>query len=60
MSPFLKLSRPALVGLAAALKTGRLHAPYSVPTIESYVPKGLCWEIVDELNYLSTIGSSPQ
>ncbi|HEY9630535.1 MAG TPA: DISARM system phospholipase D-like protein DrmC [Coleofasciculaceae cyanobacterium] len=59
MSPLLKLSRPALVGLAAALETGRIHAPYSVPALESHVPKGLCRAIVDELNRLSAIGSSP-
>jgi len=59
MSPLLKLSRPALVGLAAALETGRLHAPYSVPTLGSHVPKGLCRGVVDELNRLSAIGASP-
>lgn len=58
MFPFLKLSRPALIGLAAALDTGRLRAPYSIPTVESFVPKGFCREIVDELNRLSTAGAS--
>jgi len=58
MSPFLKLSRPALIGLAAALDTERLHSPYSIPTIENFVPKGFCREIVDELNRLSTAGAS--
>lgn len=59
MSPLLKLSRPALVGLAAALESGRLHAPYSVPTLESHVPKGLCRGVADELNRMSAIGTSP-
>jgi hypothetical protein len=31
MSPFHHLSRPALIGLAAALKTGRLTAPFMLP-----------------------------
>ncbi|MBD1842486.1 phospholipase [Cyanobacteria bacterium FACHB-63] len=59
MSTLLKLSRPALIGIAAALETGRLHAPYSVPALESHVPKGLCREVVDELNRMSAIGTSP-
>lgn len=59
MSPFLQLSRPALVGLAAALKTGRLHAPYSAPTLASLVPKGLCRAVVEELNRLDAMGASP-
>ncbi len=58
MSPFLKLSRPALMGLAAALDTGRLSPPYSVPTLESFVPTGLCQDVVDELNRLSVTGST--
>lgn len=59
MSAFLKLSRPALVGLATALTAGRLQAPYSTPILESYVPSGLCQEIVDELNRLSVAGVAP-
>jgi len=59
MSPFLKLSRPALGGLAAALETGRLNPPYSLLTLENYVPKGLCQEIMNELRHLSAMGSSP-
>ncbi len=59
MSPFLKLSRPALVGLATALTAGRLQAPYSTPILESYVPSGLCRDIVDELNRLSRAGVAP-
>jgi phosphatidylserine/phosphatidylglycerophosphate/cardiolipin synthase-like enzyme len=59
MSPFLKLSRPALVGLATALTAGRLQAPYAIPILESYVPSGLCREIVDELNRLSVAGVAP-
>ncbi|MBF2028309.1 MAG: phospholipase [Oscillatoriales cyanobacterium C42_A2020_001] len=58
MSPFLKLSRPALLGLAAALDTGRLSPPYSVPTLESFVPKGFCRDVVDELNRLNAGGAT--
>ncbi len=59
MSTLLKLSRPALVGLAAALETGRLHSPYSMPTLANHVPKGLCREVMDELNRMSAMGVSP-
>ena len=58
MSSFLKLSRPALVGLAAALETGRLHAPFSGATLASYVPLALRQEIVDELNRLNAMGTT--
>ncbi|HEY9695837.1 MAG TPA: DISARM system phospholipase D-like protein DrmC [Trichocoleus sp.] len=59
MSPFLKLSRPALEGLAAALEAGRLHPPYLVPTLESLIPKGLCRDVADELNRLNILGALP-
>lgn len=59
MSTLLKLSRPALIGLAAALETGRLREPYSLTTTESYVPSGLCRGVVDELNQLSARGATP-
>jgi phosphatidylserine/phosphatidylglycerophosphate/cardiolipin synthase-like enzyme len=59
MSVLLKLSRPALLGLAAALETGRLYAPYSSSAIANYLPNGLCQAVVHELNHLSDIGSSP-
>ncbi|WP_088892364.1 DISARM system phospholipase D-like protein DrmC [Leptolyngbya ohadii] len=59
MSPFLKLSRPALAGLAAALETGRLRAPYSAPILGSFVPKELCRDVSDELNRLDAMGTFP-
>ncbi|GAP96581.1 phospholipase D/transphosphatidylase [Leptolyngbya sp. NIES-2104] len=59
MSAFLKLSRPALVGLAAALETGRLCPPYLLTAIKGYVPNWLCLDVIDELNRMTEIGSSP-
>jgi len=59
MTIFLKLSRPALIGLATALESGRLSAPYSLANIEDFVPGALCQEVVDELNRLHTIGVTP-
>lgn len=56
MAPFLKLSLPALVSLAAALESGRLYGPFSPSIVESYIPGSLCREIVEELNQLSAIG----
>ncbi|MBD2541476.1 DISARM system phospholipase D-like protein DrmC [Coleofasciculus sp. FACHB-SPT36] len=59
MSPFIRLNRPALVGLAAALETGRLHAPFYESSLASYVPGALCREIVRELNQLQAMGATP-
>lgn len=59
MSPFIRLNRPALVGLASALETGRLHAPFYESSLTSYVPGALCREIVRELNQLQSMGATP-
>lgn len=48
MSVLLKLSRPALLGLAAALETGRLSAPYSSSAIANYLPNGLCQAVTTQ------------
>lgn len=56
MSSFLKLSRPALSGLARAIETGRLNFPVSVVSISSYVPSASLPEIVPELNQLHQQG----
>jgi|GEM_PF-5021463 len=55
MSPWF-LSRPALLRLSEALKTGRLAAPYSVATLQQYVPEGLYQEVVQELDLLNQQG----
>ena len=59
MSVLLQLSRPALLGLAAALETGRLCAPYLSSALVHYSPIGLCQNVANELNHLSNIGSTP-
>jgi hypothetical protein len=56
---FLKLSRPALLGLASALETGRLFAPYSTTNVESLVPNGLRQDVITELNHLHRQGFTP-
>lgn len=60
MPTFLRLSRPALVSLAAALETGRLSVPCSVASVESYVPEALCQGIVTEINRLYAMGATPK
>ncbi len=52
MSPFLKLSRPALSGLAEALESGRVVFPVSPITVSGYAPAACLLEIVAELNQL--------
>ncbi|NEQ29254.1 MAG: phospholipase, partial [Microcoleus sp. SIO2G3] len=59
MSVLLKLSRPALLTLAAAIETGRLSAPYARSAIDRYVPKGLRQAIMVELDRLSAMGATP-
>jgi phosphatidylserine/phosphatidylglycerophosphate/cardiolipin synthase-like enzyme len=60
VSIFLKLSRPALLGLASALEAGRLFAPYSTTNVESLVPSGLRQDVVTELNHLHRQGLPSQ
>ncbi|AKG21297.1 DISARM system phospholipase D-like protein DrmC [Calothrix sp. 336/3] len=57
-SPLLKLSRPSLLGLAAALETGRIQMNYSESNIAKYVSPLLAREIIAELNYLHSIGAT--
>jgi hypothetical protein len=59
MSVLLQLSRPALLGLAAALETGRLRPPYLVSALVHYSPMDLCRDVADELNRLRTMGAAP-
>lgn len=56
---FLKLSRPALVNLAAALETGRLAPPFSASNVANYVSAALNRDVVDELNRLVATGVHP-
>jgi len=56
MSPFLSLSRPALSGLAAALKMGRISFPVHRFSLASYVPEELGAVIASELNKLRQQG----
>jgi phosphatidylserine/phosphatidylglycerophosphate/cardiolipin synthase-like enzyme len=55
----LQLSRPALLGLAHGLESGRLFAPYSITNIESYVPTGLRQAVLNEFNRLHHQGFAP-
>lgn len=59
MTAFLQLSRPVLLSLATAFETGRLHPPFSISTIKTYVPEILSNGVVEELNRLNAMGASP-
>ncbi|AFY66693.1 DISARM system phospholipase D-like protein DrmC [Geitlerinema sp. PCC 7407] len=59
MSPLMKLSRPALVGLASALETERFSFPIYPFALASYVPEQLTGAIASELNQLQQEGMSP-
>ena len=52
MSPFHTLSRPALIGLAAALETGRLTAPFYAATLTGHVPAAMRHDVAAELESL--------
>lgn len=52
MSPFLKLSRPTLEGIAAALEASRLNLPITAISISNYVIGDSLPEVVFELNQL--------
>lgn len=56
-SPFLSLSRPALVNLAIALEQGRLMLPTTVSALSGSVPPELCGAIESEINYLYDSGA---
>lgn len=59
MSPFMSLSRPALVDLATALETERFRFPIHPFTLATYVPENLTGAIAAELNQLRQQGMSP-
>ncbi|MBD2457062.1 phospholipase [Nostoc sp. FACHB-87] len=59
MTAFLQLSRPVLLSLATAFETGRLHPPFSISTIKTYVPEILSSSVVEELNRLNAMGATP-
>ncbi|AFY62376.1 DISARM system phospholipase D-like protein DrmC [Synechococcus sp. PCC 6312] len=56
MSPFVQLSRPALIGIAEALKAGRLNLPVSAVSLCSYVPEQGLTAVVKEINHLHQQG----
>lgn len=56
---WLKLNRHALIGLADALKAGRLFAPYFASSVIRHVPASLCQEVTAELNRLDATGATP-
>jgi phosphatidylserine/phosphatidylglycerophosphate/cardiolipin synthase-like enzyme len=56
MFPFLKLSRPALEGIADALEAGRLGLPLVSVSLGSYVLDETLGAVVDELNQLYRSG----
>jgi PLD-like domain len=56
MSSFLHLSRPACIGLAAALETGRLTAPFYAAVLTGLVPAAMRHEVVAELEMLDRMG----
>lgn len=57
-SPFLDLSRPALLNLALALERGRLNLPTTVTALSGLVPPELCEAVESEINYLYTSGTN--
>lgn len=59
MTAFLQLSRPVLLSLATAFETGRLHPPFTISTIKTYVPEILTSGVVEELNRLNAMGATP-
>jgi phosphatidylserine/phosphatidylglycerophosphate/cardiolipin synthase-like enzyme len=52
----LTLSRPSLLNMVDALKSGRLHPPYSRVKLASYVPDVLAAEVATELERLDSNG----
>lgn len=60
MSPFHHLSRPALIGLAAALETGRLTAPFYAATLTGHVPAAMRHDVAAELEKLHQMGMTTE
>lgn len=60
MSPFLRLSRPALLGIAEALEAGRLSLPVSTVSLCTYVPESELATVVQEINHLHQQGMPPR
>ena len=58
MSPFMSLSRPALIDLAAALETDRFRFPVSSFTLANYMSEQLVGAVAAELNQLRQQGMS--
>jgi phosphatidylserine/phosphatidylglycerophosphate/cardiolipin synthase-like enzyme len=56
MSPFLSLSRPALISLASALETERLSFPVSSFSLSGYIPEELRQITAVEMNRLRQLG----
>ena len=60
MSPFVRLSRPAIVGIAEALEAGRLILPVSAVSLCTYVPAQGLAAVVQEINHLHQQGMAPR
>lgn len=60
MSPFVRLSRPALTRVAEALEAGRLSLPVSAVSLSSYVLEPVLLETVQEINQLHLQGITPR
>ncbi|MCF3609716.1 DISARM system phospholipase D-like protein DrmC [Planktothrix agardhii 1033] len=56
MSFFHRLSRPALINLAAALESKRLVAPFFPPNLTTYVPLEIAVNVTVELEHLISTG----
>lgn len=56
MSPFVHLSRPALLGLAGGIETGRFSLPTSAVALSGYVPDAALAAVAQELNRLHQQG----
>jgi len=56
MSAFHQLSRPALMGLAAALEADRLNPPFYAASLSGYVPLALRLVVAAELERLRQLG----
>ena len=59
MNALRRLSRPAMVDLAAALETGRVVDSYTTPSLRHHIPKKLVGPVQGELRALRKQGLQP-
>ena len=60
MSVLHELGRPALAGLAEALRSGRIQAPFSAGALRGQLPGELAVSVVGELGSLAADGMEPR